>query len=365
VATTEQPTLDELAAAGLYDADDPGAAERLELLEYLLSLGATVEEMVDAKSDLPLVAATLALRGAGERITQAEAAERAGVPLELCERIWRAAGFPNPGPDARVCSTEDVEVLGTFQAGASLLGEDVAVQIARVMGSSMARVADAVIAAFVVNVAVPTLEDDPGGLALARANTEAIMLMRESSVAMDAIFRRHFGQLQRPLSEGDQRTQLLSIGFADLVDSTVLAQQLTIKELGSVLAEFDENASDAVVAAGGRVVKLIGDEVMYAAADPTTGCEIALALADRFAAHPRLPPVRGALDHGAVLSRGGDYFGRVVNLASRIIKLTPPGTVVTSTGVRDSVDAYGFTSIGHRDLKGFDERVELFEVRRL
>ena len=102
------------------------------------------------------------------------------------------------------------------------------------------------------------------------------MLLRQSSVAMDVIFRRHVELLQRPISPGDQRTQQLAVGFADLVGSTALAQQLSIKELGAVLAEFDELASDVVVAAGGRVVKLIGDEVMYVAADPAAGCEIAL-----------------------------------------------------------------------------------------
>jgi adenylate cyclase len=365
VPTGEQPTRAELAAAGLYQPDDARAEERLELLDYLLGLGATIDELVEASPDLPQVASTRALRGAGERMTQAEAAARAGVPLEMCERIWRATGFPDPGPDARVCTDEDVEVLRTFEAGASLLGEDVVLQVARVIGSSMARVADATIAAFVVNVAAPSLEDDPGGLTLARANTEAIMLLRQSSVAMDLIFRRHVEMLQRPLSAGDQRMQQLAVGFADLVGSTALAQQLSIKELAFALAEFDALASDVVVEAGGRVVKLIGDEVMYVAADPATGCEIALALADRFADHPRLPPVRGALEFGAVLSRDGDHFGSVVNLASRIIKLAAPGAVLTSTGIRDAVDAYRFTPAGTCDLKGFNEPVDVFEVHRL
>ena len=112
------------------------------------------------------MASTRALLGPGERFTQAEAAARAGVPLEWWVRIWRACGFPDPGPDARVCTEEDVEMLRTFEAGAELLGEDVVMQVARVIGSSMARVADATIAAFVVNV-VASLEDDPGGLSLA------------------------------------------------------------------------------------------------------------------------------------------------------------------------------------------------------
>jgi adenylate cyclase len=364
VANGDRPTVHELAAAGLYDPDDELAAQRLELIEYLLDLGATVEELVEAAPDFARVASTRALRGRGEWFTQAEAAARAGVSAETCARMWRASGFPDPGPDALVCTDEDVEVLRTFQAGTALLGEDVVLQIARVMGSSMARVADATVAAFVVNVAAPSLEDDPGGLSLARANTEAIMLLRQSSVAMDVIFRRHVELMQRPLGPGDQRVQHLAVGFADLVDSTLLAQQLSIKDLGSVLAEFDELASNVVVAGGGRVVKLIGDEIMYVAADPGAGCEVALALAARFTDHPRLPPLRGGVGFGPVLSRDGDYFGPVVNLASRLVRFAAPGSVVCSAGLKDAVGGAGFDPMGTRVLKGFDDPVELFEVRR-
>jgi adenylate cyclase len=357
------PTPEELTALGLYDPDDALAAARLELIEYLLSLGATVDELVEASPNLPQVASTRALLGPGERFTQAEAAARAGIPMEAWARIWRAAGLPDPGPDARVCTEEDVEMLRTFEAGAELLGEDVVMQVARVIGSSMARVADAAIAAFVVNVAAPSLEDDPGGLTLARANTEAITLLRQASGAMDVIFRRHVELLQRPLIPGDQTTQQLAVGFVDLVGSTALAQQLSINELGAALAEFDELASDVVVAAGGRVVKLIGDEVMFVVADPSAACEIALALATCLADHPRLPPVRGGVTFGPVLSRDGDHFGPVVNLAARVVKLAAPGAVLVSADVRDAADRYRFTPIGARELKGFDETVALFELR--
>lgn len=356
------PTPEELAALGLYDPDDELAAERLELIDYLLSLGATLDELVAAGPDLPQVASTRALLGPGERFTQAEAAARAGIPMEAWARIWRAAGLPDPGPDARVCTEEDVAMLRTFEAGAELLGEDVVMQVARVIGSSMARVADATIAAFVVNVAAPSLEDDPGGLTLARANTEAITLLRQAAGAMDVIFRRHVELLQRPLSPGDQTTQQLAVGFVDLVGSTALAQRLSINELGAALAEFDELASDVVVEAGGRVVKLIGDEVMYVAVDASAACEIARELAARLSEHPRLPVARGGVAFGAVLSRDGDYFGPVVNLASRAVKLAAPGVVVVSADLRDAVDRYRFTSIGECDLKGFDERTELFEL---
>lgn len=357
-------TSNELEALGLYDPDDEHATERLALLEYLLELGATVEELVEAGPGLPAVASTVVLRGGEERITQAEAAARAGIPLEVAARRWRAAGFPDPGPDALVCTNEDVEALRVFEAGAQLLGEDVVLQVARVIGSSMARVADATIAAFLVNVGQPSLAEDPSGLKLAHANAEAVVLLREVAGVMDLILRRQAEVLQRPLVLGDQDVQQLTVGFIDLVGSTALAQQLSIKELGAALAEFDELTSEIIVGARGRVVKLIGDEVMFVAPDAETGCAIALELAARFADHPRLPPVRGSLASGAVLSRHGDHFGPVVNLAARAVKLAAPGAVLASPTVQKAVDTYRFTSIGARQLKGLEEPTEFFEIER-
>jgi class 3 adenylate cyclase len=355
------PTPEELQAAGLYDPADPLAAERLALIDYLVGLGATVDEMVEARDELPAIASRRALRGPGARLTGAEVAARAGVTEEACERIWRAAGFPDPGPDARVYTDEDVETVAIFQAGASLLGEEVVLQVLRVIGSSMARIADATVAAFVVNVAAPSLVDDPGGLTLARANSEAATLLRQSAGAMDVIFRHHVELLQRPLAVGDQRTQELSVGFADLVDSTAFAQGRSIRDLGAALAEFDELVSDVVVAGGGRVVKLIGDEVMYVSPEPRTACRIAGALAARFEDHPVLPPVRGGVACGSVLSRDGDFFGPVVHLAARAVKLARPGQVLVTAEVRRAAAPdLEFTAAGAREVKGFDEPIELF-----
>jgi class 3 adenylate cyclase len=356
------PTPEELQAAGLYDPDDAHAGERLALLDYLLGLGATVDELVEAGDELPAVASRRALRGPGERYTQAEAAARSGVSEETCAGIFRAAGFPDPGPDARVFTDEDIDMLGVFEAGRALLGEDVLFQVLRVMGSSMARVADATVAAFVVNVAVQKLADDPTGLSLARANTDAVTLLRGASSAMDVIFRRHVELLQRPLTPGDQRTQELAIGFVDLVGSTTFAQERSIRDLGAALAEFDELVSDVVITGGGRVVKLIGDEAMFVSADASTACSIARTLTARFADHPVLPPVRAGVAYGSVLSRDGDFFGSVVNLAARLVKLADPGAVVVTDAVRRAVGDDAFRSLDVHHLKGFDEPVELFEL---
>jgi hypothetical protein len=158
---------DDLAAAGLYDPDVAHAAERLELVEYLLGLGATVEELVERRDELPVVAADLQLRVGAERLTLAEVTERSGVPAEVVLRTWRAAGFAEPGPEDRPFSEFDVEMMASFNAVLELLEPEAVLQLIRVMGSAMARVADAMVSAFVANVAHPSMVEDPGGLALA------------------------------------------------------------------------------------------------------------------------------------------------------------------------------------------------------
>jgi class 3 adenylate cyclase len=366
-----EPQIDpaELERLGLYDPDDAHAAERLELIEYLLSLGATVEDLVEARDELPVVASVVALRPAGERFTLSEAAARAGMPVEKAVQIWRASGLPEPGPYDRVCMAEDVEVFMTFLAGEELLGQAVAMQMARVVGAAMARVADAAVSAFAVQLGAPTLAQDPTGLALARANTEATALVPWLSHALNVMLRRHFQVSRRPLDADSglvrgYDSQDLAVGFIDLVDSTRLVQQLSIRELGAALTEFDVCAIDTVVAGGGRLVKLIGDEAMFIAPDAATACAIALDLADSLAAHPVLPAARGGLAAGEVLSREGDYFGPAVNLAARAVKLADPGCVLASADVARAADAYRFAAVGAQRLKGFDEPVELFRLER-
>jgi adenylate cyclase len=267
-------------------------------------------------------------------------------------RIWRASGLPEPGPEDPVCWEEDVDVFRIFLAGEEFLGEAVVMQMARVVGAAMARLADTAVSAFSVQVGAPTLAQDPTGLELARANTAGSALVPGLAHALDVMLRRHFQVSRRPLDADSglfrcYDSQDLAVGFVDLVDSTRLVQMLPIGELGAALTEFDTCAIDTVVAGGGRLIKLIGDEAMLIAPDAGRACSIVLELIDGLAAHPVLPAARGGLAAGEVLSREGDYFGPVVNLAAR-----------------DGTDDYPFTPIGAQRLKGFDEPVELFRLER-
>ena len=250
-----------------------------------------------------------------------------------------------------------------FRAAVDWLGEETVVQVVRVIGSSMAHVADAAISAFLVNVGGPALEEDPGGLELAKANTVGVGIIRQSAGAMDLIFRRHVAQMQRPVAVDDPRTQRLAVGFADLVGSTALTRRLSPRARRGV--DRVRRARLGRRRRRGRASRQAHRRRGHVRRDgPTRGCAIALELAERLSNHPRLPPVRGGLTFGPVLSRDGDYFGPVVNLASRVMRIAAPGAVVASEDLRDAVDGYRFEPIGAPVLKGFNESIEMFEVHR-
>jgi adenylate cyclase len=266
-----------------------------------------------------------------------------------------------------VYGDDDVELLRIFDAGAQLLGADATMQLVRVIGSALARIADAEVATFLTNVGGPLIEADPSGLELAKANATAATLLLEAGHAIDVLLRRHVEAAQRPLLPGSQDTVPLAVGFADLVGSTALGEELSIAELGRVIADFEERAVNTIVDAGGRAVKFNGDDVMFVASEPAVCCDIGLQLASQFSNDVRLPPVRVGLAFGDVLTRDGDYFGPVVNLAARVIQLATSSEVVTSAGIASVLagsDGFRFRSRGAQHLRGIREPTEVFTLER-
>jgi adenylate cyclase len=361
----------ELEAAGLYDPSAPGAADRLALLEYLLGLGATIDDLAEAGPDaFPLVASQIALWGPGRRYTLDEMADRLGFDRSTMVRTWRAAGFPDPEPCARVFTERDIETFEMMQAAREFFGDDVVVQLLRVLGSAAARIAEASISAFFVNVVPSAVASDPSGLTLARANTDSIMLLDGLTRGFDTLVRHHLELGFRPVAsmEGSGGIDLVhrSVGFADLVGSTTWTQQLDFITLSRALTDFESRASEVVVARRGRVVKLIGDEVMFVADDAAAAADIALALIDEFAADPVLPPVRAGVATGDVVAREGDYSGNVVNLASRALTAASPSRLLVDRATRDALPTQAFECGTElvTELKGFDARVPLYDVTR-
>jgi class 3 adenylate cyclase len=369
-----RPDRAELEALGLYDPNADDASQRLALLEYLVGLGATVEDLVATRPDeLPALASTIALWDDRERLNLDEVSAAANINPELVARAWRAAGFPEPDPDpgVRTFLRRDVEILAVMEAAVEFLTEEVTIQMTRVLGAAAARVAEASVSAFVVNVVPQAVEHDPSGLELARANADSMVLIDGMTRAFDTFLRHHIERRFRPTGalEAPAGVDLVrrSVGFADLVDSTAWSQQLELPALSRALSLFDATASDIVVGRGGKVVKLIGDGVMFVADDPETASDIALALVDAFASHDVLPRARAGVATGDVLARDGDYSGPVVSLAARAVNVARPSTLLVDAATRRALEGstdFLCRSAGSFQLKGYAKLADLFRVTR-
>ena len=303
--------------------------------DILLMHGATEEEIDNAVADgvIDLFVAERMLVPSRRRYTRPEVAELTGVDVDKLERFWRSLGFAAVDDDDRALTDLDLEAVRIFQ-GMQALGAtetDTALQMARVIGSSMARIAEAEL----VQGNMISAEVDPvmSAEAFASIADETIPAMAK---LLEFVWRRQVAAgIQRSMmlrSHGlaPGQSPNLAVGFADMVGFTLLSQHLGDEELAAVVRRFEEISHDIVTAARGRVVKMIGDEVMFVVDHVAGAARIGLDLADAYADDDLLSDVRVGLACGPVLLRDGDYFGPTVNLAHRIVNIGNPGTVLMS-----------------------------------
>jgi adenylate cyclase len=360
----------EFEAAGLYDPRAPDATGRLALLEWFVERGLTLEQMVRANRGglLTALAADVTLRP-GPGLTLADGAARVGLPPARFEEFRLAAGLPPIAPDAPVLSEGDMQAFAIFAAAATQFGERAMRRFTRVVGSSLARIAEAAVSLFAVSIEGPIREAGAGELALAQANLRAVESLQLVPTALAGVFQAHVEAAIRRFREARQSlstdTAHLTVGFVDLVGYTTLSRRLTPRELATVVDRFEDTAHELTTARNGRVVKLIGDEVMFVTLHARAACDIALTLIEHFCCDQSITP-RGGLATGDILVRGGDYYGPVVNLAARLAELAVPKELLVAGEVAAEAGASGlqFAPAGRRLLKGFDEPVAVFTVER-
>jgi adenylate cyclase len=286
------------------------------------------------------------------RLTGIEVIEEVGMPAEIADRYWRALGFAEPHA-SDTFSDADGDALRTIQ-GLTELGitsHETAVQVTRVLGSSMARLADTLVSAADATAqeeGTPSWVETPAddGLRLAEAlafSAEVVMPNMEQLILY--AWRRHIqaaarrrASLRRSGAVQGQGLTDLTVGFADMVGFTALSSQLNATALARVVDRFEELAHGIVVNGGGRAVKMIGDEVMFVTEGPLSAVMIALDLVDAYADDDLLSDVRVGIATGPVLQREGDFFGAVVNRASRIVNIADAGTVLISGEVREFIE---------------------------
>jgi len=338
------------------------ATVELGLKAALLEAGVPAEmvEVAEADGTLPLVAIEHLAMPDPLVLDLAGLEAATGMPAAGLAQIWRALGFPEPRPGEQIFTAGDADLLRdvaeVMRRGA--VEPELAVQMARVIGSSLARVASAL-----VETVQPEAELPMDAHRLAR---EDLLLYPR---IMDHVWRRHLQAAARQRvvrANAGLDPDRKVVGFADLVGFTALSQQVSSRELAVMVDRFEMIAYDAVAQLGGRVVKMIGDEVMFATDDERSAAEIALTLAETYGHDEELSDVRVGLAAGEVLQREADLFGPVVNLASRIVGIAFPGSVVVPDDVHDALaedSAYGWRSIGRRHLKDIG-RVPLWALRR-
>ncbi len=356
-------------AAGLYDPAAPNAADRLALLDWLTARGITIEQMVRAQRETSLtgLAGDLALEP-GRRITAAELAARIGVSAAEVLALSLAAGLKVSADDLAY-TENDVPLFAALRGGGSMFGETATRRFIHTVGAALATVAEAAVALFQINVEGPMRASGVTELELAQQNLRATESLEQVQAIMRGLFRPHVESAIRRFRETGPRTSIgmarMTIGFIDMVGFTTLAHRVSSDELREVVERFEETAHDVVTTRDGRLVKLIGDEVMFVTREPGAACDIALTLVERFAGDPSVKP-RGGLATGNLLVRGGDYYGPIVNLAARVAQLAVPHELLVTQELAAHAVATGlrFEPAGRRTVKGLDEPVTLLTVER-
>jgi len=289
------------------------------------------------------------------RYTWPELCRLTGVDHDVADRLWRALGFPDVPADAPVYTSEDrraleiaTEGLDELPAAQREAAVELMVREARSVAVHLARIAE---------IEVDALSE-LGRIGVRQA---AVRQARERGLERSdlgwllgyALRRRLDEALRRRATTEADPQPVLAVGFVDLVDFTRTSGDLAEGGLGHMLGDFESLAWDAVTEAGGRLVKLIGDEAMLVCPTAAAAARATLEIVDASVARSDLPGARAGLAMGPLLARGGDYFGAPVNLASRLVDAAEPGTVVVDARVHAALgDEFALEPLGGIPLKG-------------
>lgn len=268
-----------------------------------------------------------AVLGAPVDLTRDEVSALAGVPEPTARAFWVAMGFAEVPAGEAAFTTRDAEALRSvlMLQASGLVDEDTLLVMARAMGQGLSRLAEAHVQALqVLSRDVPP-ED---AVDLAVAGAQSVLPPLEQLVLH--VWRRQLAAAaERALAAlGSEGAPVLAVGFVDLVGFTRTSRGTTAAELEDLLERFERDTSLRVAAVGGRVVKTLGDGVLWVCDDVADAAEVALASVEAHAVAEELPDVRAGLAVGPVLSRLGDVFGPCVNLASRLTEEARPGTAL-------------------------------------
>jgi adenylate cyclase len=362
-------------AEGLLDGlDGEQRAERLTLLERLADDGVPLTELrrATASGSIILLLADRVIVGA-ERYTAAEIAQLSGADPDFLTAARRAMGLPIPEPDEAVYTEDELESAKRIGVAreAGISDEEI-LDLLRVLGRGLSQAAESLRAFPLKLVLEPGMSEAELAVRYAQAAAQLYPLVDPMLSSLLALHLRHSTQNEMisALERSGGRlpgSREVTVGFADIVGFTRLGEEVPPDELGRLAARLDVLATD-VVEPPVRLIKTIGDAAMLASTEPEPLLDAVLNLIDAADAEGEdFPQLRAGAAFGDALPRAGDWFGRPVNLASRITSIARPGSLLVEQGLRESAVGlahHSFSFAGERRLRGIRQPVPLFRVRR-
>jgi adenylate cyclase len=368
----------DFAALGLLDGLTGEEREgRERLLARLHADGVSVRDLQQAtEGGVVVLLGADRLVGGGSQYSVREISELSGLGLDFQLASMRAAGRAIPPLDDAAFGPGDLELarIGARYRELGLPDAD-ALEVIRLICRGLAPVAETMRQTAMALALRPGVSEDELAIEFAQAAEELmpltepllgeIMRLQLRTVAKTEVINQVERQAGRLPGSRD-----VAVCFADLVGFTSVGEEVPLDELGAITARLEQLTLETV-ADPVRFVKSIGDAVMLVSPDAPSLLDAALTLVDAAGAqHSGLPELRAGVARGPALSRAGDWFGRPVNLASRITAIARPGSVLAAGGVQEIVgnangaNRFQFTSAGHRELKGISKPVSLYRVRR-
>ncbi len=348
-------------------------AERLALLEQLAAEGVPLSELrrTTATGTVIFLPADRVIAGT-DRYTGAEIAELSGVEPEFLAASRRAMGLPVPDPDEALYTGAELEsaadIVRAREAG--ICDEDI-LDLLRVLGRGLSQAAESLRAFPLKLVLEPGMSEGDLASRYAQAAAQLYPLVGPMLSTVLALHLRQAAQSE-VISAMERSGGVLpgsrevGVCFADLVGFTRLGEEVPPDELGRLAVRLEALASE-LAEPPVRLVKTIGDAAMLASAEPGPLLTAALGLIEAADAEGNdFPQLRAGAAVGLALARAGDWFGRPVNLASRITEIARPGSLLADRGLHDRArDAYHWSYAGERRLRGIRDPVQLFRARPL
>lgn len=307
------------------------------------------------------------LLGEPPTLTRGQVAEMSGVPLDEQMELWRELGFPSVPDDVVAFTPADVDAIRQTRELQELgiLSEDRKAALVRTWGRSYARLAEW------QSALLRDVAQERNGDPVAEMLWLATDVLPRVEALQSYVWRRHLlsaaARFVADPSEPGNQTSRMAVAFVDIVGYTSRSKFLTEEELVDWIEQFEDAMTHLVVDAGGRVIKNLGDAVLYVCDNPLAAAEVALAAVTRGADEgDSFPEVRAGLAYGDVVTRLGDVFGPTVNIASRLCSVARPSTVVIDEGSHtefEDVPTIELKRLRRVGVKGYS-RLSMYSLRR-